>query len=130
MPDTIVVLRDPANVVVIEEEVLTLTVSAVGMRGPAGLQGDPGEQGEPGGPGPQGEQGEPGPQGPPGDAPYLHTQDSASDTWVINHNRGYHPPIVFRDSLGREFTPILEYPNTNQTIAHLSAATGGTATVR
>ena len=36
----------------------------------------------------KGDAGPPGPAGPPGDgsAFFLHTQSTASDTWLINHN--------------------------------------------
>ena len=40
-------------------------------------------------------QGPPGPPGPPGDgsAFFLHTQSTASNTWLINHNLNLYPQI-------------------------------------
>lgn len=62
--------------------------------------------------------------------PYIHNQDTPSAVWIINHDRGYYPPIVLRDSLGREFTAIIEHPTINQSIVYMTAATGGTASAR
>lgn len=38
-------------------------------------------------------QGPPGPAGPPGGAFYKHTQSTASNTWLINHNLNLYPQI-------------------------------------
>lgn len=43
----------------------------------------------------KGDPGPPGPAGPPGEPSpsYLHTQSTASNTWLINHNLNAYPQI-------------------------------------
>lgn len=64
---------------------------------------------EPPTPGPVGPDGPQGPAGPTGAAgatgptggAYLHTQNSPSTHWVINHNLGFHPGgVLVTDSGG------------------------------
>jgi hypothetical protein len=84
--------------------------------------GPPGPQGEPGPPGP------PGPSGTGGDKNYLHTQNLASNTWVINHNLGKYPVIAIIDSAGTVVEGEINHIDINTSIVTFSVQFGGTAT--
>lgn len=79
--------------------------------------------------------GETGPQGPKGDAggldisdiSYVHTQNSASSTWVINHNLSFVPGITVVDSAGSVVEGSYEYPNSTTVVANFSGAFSGKA---
>lgn len=86
--------------------------------GPPGPQGDPGIPGEPG---------PPGPPGSGGDLHYLHTQNVASDTWIIYHNLGKYPAIQIIDSAGTIVEGEVEHIDTNTSIVTFSVQFGGTA---
>ena len=73
--------------------------------------------------------GPPGPQGPPGSGiAYVHDQPTPSDTWTINHNRGFKP-LVEAFSAGNILMPLVEVLHTsvNQTIIYFNVPTAGFA---
>lgn len=101
---------------------LTVEVNPTGTVGPRGLQGDPG------------------PTGPPSTwddlsgkpvsflpTSYTHTQNSASDTWVIDHYLGRKPSVSARDNAGNEVEGSVHHPNTNQSIISYSVPFSGEA---
>lgn len=62
--------------------------------------------------------------------PYIHIQGSASDTWVIDHNRGYEPPAIqCWDSFGNPMEGDPEHVSVNRSLMHFSSAEGGRAIV-
>lgn len=58
---------------------------------------------------------------------YDHTQGSASDTWVINHNLGFKPNVTVVDSAGTIYEGEITYTNTNSLTVSFSAAFSGKA---
>ena len=58
---------------------------------------------------------------------YNHTQGSASDTWVINHNLGFKPNVTVVDSAGTIYEGEITYTNTNSLTVSFSAAFSGKA---
>ena len=74
----------------------------------------------------------PGPQGPPGvfnpaNIFYVHTQNSPSNVWTINHNLNGHPTAVVKDSSGNQYEGLFTYPTLNQMVITFSAQFSGTA---
>ena len=61
---------------------------------------------------------------------YVHTQDIASNTWVINHNLGHIPTIIPLDNDNVEITCTKEHPSFNKSIIHFENAETGTAYLR
>jgi len=54
--------------------------------------------------------GPPGPQGPPGTSfTYTHSQDVASDIWVVEHNLGKFPSATIVDSGGTAVYGDIKY---------------------
>lgn len=47
------------------------------------------------------------------DLNYTHYQDSASDTWVINHNLGKYPSVSIVDSAKEQVIADVRYVNLN-----------------
>lgn len=58
---------------------------------------------------------------------YTHIQDTASDTWVINHNLDYHPSIEVVDSAGTVVIGNYQYVNVNTVIATFTSPFAGKA---
>ena len=58
---------------------------------------------------------------------YDHTQGSASDTWVINHNLGFKPNVTVVDSAGTIYEGEITYTNSNSLTVSFSAAFSGKA---
>lgn len=74
----------------------------------------------------------PGPQGAPGvfnpgDVFYVHTQNTPSATWTINHNLNGHPTAVVHDSAGTQCEGTFSYPSTDTMIISFTAAFSGVA---
>jgi hypothetical protein len=128
---------------------------AQGTRGTQGVQGATGigTQGTQGtqGTGTQGVQGTEGLQGPAGiggadvgntdDVPegaenkyftvervsFEHTQGSASNSWVINHNLGFKPNVTVVDSAGNIVEGEITYTNSNSLTVSFQASFSGYA---
>ena len=109
-----------------------------GVQGRTGSQGTQGLQGRQGttGTGTQGAtgagvQGLQGLQGPGGAGAqtlaYLHTQGSASDTWVIAHNLNFYPNVTVQDSAGNIVEGEIAYTNTNSLTVSFASAFSGKA---
>lgn len=79
--------------------------------------------------GPQGIQGPQGLPGAAGGSVYLHTQDVASATWVINHNVGRPVAVVLYDDDGFVVQSDIEHGTINQATVTWSSPTTGTALV-
>lgn len=76
----------------------------------------------------------PGPQGPPGTFDpgqifYVHTQNTPSAVWTINHNLGGNPTAVVLDSAGTQCEGTFSYPSLNQMIITFTGAFSGVAYV-
>lgn len=129
---------------------------ATGTQGETGLQGADGIQGAQGVEGAQGVQGTDGggvtlqqlaeaiasaaltstddlPEGTinlyytPERVSYFHTQDVASDTWVITHNLGFYPNIVVQDSALSVVEGEITYDSVNQVTLTFQSAFSGKA---
>jgi hypothetical protein len=100
-----------------------------GRQGTQGIQGVQGTQGTTGTgvQGSTGTQGAVGPTGPVQTLAYLHTQGSASSTWVITHNLGFHPNVTVQDSAGNIVEGEIAYTNTNSLTVSFSAGFSGKA---
>ena len=134
---------------------IVVSVSAAGPRGPRGVQGATGAQGTAGA-GIQGIQGPAGggvttqqlsdaisaytlsttdelPEGVTnkyftvGKVSHIHTQGVASDTWVINHNLGFHPNLTVQDSAGNIYEGEITFTNLDSTTVTFSSAFSGKA---
>lgn len=65
------------------------------------------------------------PPPPVGDKTYVHDQQTASLTWVVDHNLGKYPSVTVVDTSGNEFTSDVFYNSLNQlTITHSVAFSG------
>jgi hypothetical protein len=100
----------------------------IGPTGPEGPSGPIGPQGIQGPIGETGPSGPSGPQGPIGDLNYLHIQNAASNTWVINHNLGKYPSIEIMDSAGSVVYGEINNIDINTSIVTFASQFGGTAT--
>lgn len=58
---------------------------------------------------------------------YVHTQDVASDTWVINHNLDYYPNIEIVDSAGNDVVGNYQFVNANTLVATFTDPFAGKA---
>jgi hypothetical protein len=58
---------------------------------------------------------------------YTHTQGSASNAWVINHNLGFKPNVTVVDSAGNIVEGEIAYTNTNSLTVSFQSAFSGTA---
>jgi hypothetical protein len=70
-----------------------------------------------------------GTQGPAGPArqTYIHNQNQASQTWIINHNLGQYPSVVVIDSAGSAIISDVQYDSEYQVTVRFSAAFAGKA---
>lgn len=75
-----------------------------------------------------------GPPGPPGTggggggSAYAFTQSSPSATWTINHNLGYHPPLIELTTLGYlQIEGQVQHVSVNQTVVNFNSAIAGYA---
>ena len=75
----------------------------------------------------EGPQGTGGPSGVGSDKHYVHEQDTASDTWTIDHNLGKHPAIIVVDSSGQQWLVQVQHNSTSQAVVSLSGAMSGKA---
>lgn len=77
-------------------------------------------------PGPRGADG---PPGPPGDLPYEHVQDTESDDWIVNHNRGRVVAVtVLTPGLVEQDAEVVQ-PSLNQVRVRLATPQRGFALV-
>lgn len=95
-----------SNVTVTRPAQSVVKVSKKGQRGEQGLQGEQGEAILNG---------------------YNHTQNLASNSWVINHNLGHNPTVDIIDSTGSEIEAEVLHPSVNQTIINFSVSIIGKA---
>lgn len=58
---------------------------------------------------------------------YLHVQNVASDTWVVNHQLGKYPAVTIMDSSGGEVIAHIVHNSTDQLTITASAAFSGKA---
>ena len=63
------------------------------------------------------------------DKSYLHTQTTASDTWVIVHNLNKFPAVSVIDSAGNEVIGDVIYNDVNQVTLRFEGGFKGTATL-
>jgi hypothetical protein len=107
-----------------------ITVVVSNDQGPQGASGIPGINGATGPMGPTGLTGPTGPTGPMGTVSnYVHTQNTISNAWVINHNLGIYPAVVVMDSSNAQCEGTITYNTLNQMTITFSAAFSGTAYV-
>jgi hypothetical protein len=90
------------NIVIVERVENNVIVSSSGVQGPQGVQGVQGIQGI---------------QGDPGIGAYTHTQDTASNSWTINHNLGFFPNVEIVDSAGSAVIGNYQFINANTLVA-------------
>jgi hypothetical protein len=57
----------------------------------------------------------------------MHTQGSASATWVITHNLGFYPNVTVQDSAGNIVEGEITYTNTNSLTVSFASAFSGKA---
>lgn len=65
--------------------------------------------------------------GPPGIEPYVHVQSSASDMWIINHNRGVALGAQAFTVGGAEIEAEVVAVSSNQTRIYFVVPIAGTA---
>ena len=58
---------------------------------------------------------------------FVHTQDTASSSWVITHNLGFYPNIVVKDSAGSVVEGEIDYDSANQVTLNFQSAFSGAA---
>lgn len=58
---------------------------------------------------------------------YVHTQGSASDTWVINHSLGGYPSVTIVDTSRTHVVGEVQYDSTTQITVSFTAAFSGYA---
>lgn len=58
---------------------------------------------------------------------YVHTQDTASNTWVINHNLEYYPNVQIVDSAGNDVVGNYQFVNSNVVVATFTDPFAGKA---
>ena len=63
------------------------------------------------------------------DKNYIHLQNTASNTWIINHNLNKYPAIAVVDSAGSEVVGDVEYIDTNNLRIKFKGAFKGKATL-
>lgn len=63
------------------------------------------------------------------DKNYVHTQNVASSTWVIEHNLNKYPAVSIMNSAGDEVVGEVFYDNTNQVTIKFMGAFKGKATL-
>lgn len=60
---------------------------------------------------------------------YVHTQNSASTTWTINHNLGRRVQVILTDLAGNEVDAYIANPTLNQTVVTYTVARTGYAVI-
>jgi len=65
--------------------------------------------------------------GPSGTGGYNHNQESASNTWTINHNLGYRPTVALFTVGGVEFDAEVVHTSVNQCTVNLVTPMAGMA---
>jgi len=66
-------------------------------------------------------------KGDPGDAAsqFIHTQDVASDTWTVNHNKGYRPTThVYSPGWVEIDAQVIHVSDNQLTVSFNAASTG------
>lgn len=58
---------------------------------------------------------------------YEHVQGVVSSYWEVNHNLGYYPNVVIKDSAGSFIEADINYTSINQLIITLSVPLSGVA---
>jgi hypothetical protein len=83
------------------------------------------EQGPPGAPGAKGDKGDRGAPGTSGGLKFIHTQSSASDEWIVNHNLGERPMVEVRSAGGQVIDAEVLHVSDNQLRVYFSTAFSG-----
>ena len=71
-------------------------------------------------------QGPPGPPGPSGQG-YTHTQASAADEWIVNHNLGFLPTVSVIDAGSNVVVAEVQHPSTTQARVRFALPVSGQA---
>lgn len=110
-------VEQPANVVVVDEENLTVEIQTNAFEVVFAEAG------------PQGPQGPAGPQGPSGasHATYIHNQNVPSATWTITHNLACYPSVSVVDSAENVVFGDVNYVSTNVLTVTFSGSFSGKA---
>jgi hypothetical protein len=58
---------------------------------------------------------------------FAHSQQIASDTWIINHNLNFHPNITVVDSGGTIVEGEIQYVDQNNVVLRFQSAFAGIA---
>lgn len=58
---------------------------------------------------------------------YIHTQASAQETWIVNHNLGGRPSVTIVDTAGTMVIGEVTYISDSQIIVEFTAAFSGFA---
>ena len=58
---------------------------------------------------------------------YVHTQSTASSTWVIPHNKGFFPSVTLVDGSNNVINTDIEYQNDNEVVITFSSPVEGKA---
>jgi len=110
-------VEQPANVVVVDEESVTVlvqdtsftvTLADVGPQGVQGLKGDKGDPGE-------------------DKKAYVHNQNTPSALWTITHNLNSYPAVTVIDSAGGNVVGDVNYVSSNQITITFSGSFSGQA---
>ena len=117
MTEVVVTPQPPISVVVETPTSTAITAPTIVIG-----EGQGGAQGPAGPAGPQGEQGPPGPS-----LAYVHTQNSPSDVWTINHNLGIYPQVSVIEIGGANVEGEVTYLNNNSLTVSFTVAISGTA---
>lgn len=110
-------VEQPANVVVVDEENITVEVQTNAFEV---VLADVG---------PQGIQGPTGPQGPSGasHATYIHNQNVPANSWTITHNLACFPSVSIVDSASNVVFGEVNYISNNSLIVTFSGSFSGQA---
>jgi hypothetical protein len=110
-------VEQPANVVVVDEENLTVEVQTNAFEVVLAEVG------------PQGIQGEVGPQGPSGasHATYIHNQNVPASSWTITHNLACYPSVSVVDSASNVVYGEVNYVSNNSLTVSFSGTFSGQA---
>jgi hypothetical protein len=110
-------VEQPANVVVVDEENVTVEVQTNAFEV---VLADTGAQGV---------QGPTGPQGPAGasHATYVHTQNTPASSWSITHNLACYPSVAVVDSAGNLVFGEVNYISNNSLTVSFSGSFSGQA---
>lgn len=58
---------------------------------------------------------------------YVHTQSTASDTWVIPHNKGFFPSVTLVDGSNNVIYSDVSYQDQNEVVVTFSVPVSGKA---